>query len=378
MNYKQWEKKADAIIELRKHMRYVGVFALDGDLIAHAGAPGVQQDVCVAMGEYGMEKARVLSIQIRQLQAKAVAKHIKCRNVGVAKIDIAHLQFICFNQGAGNLVGMSNFNVEANDKTIREMDDACFRLSSHHYTRSDSFEAHHLLNLAATLWKDVVIIGIGLPGKVSCLSVVKDMTKSDDQFSSDTDREISRSMDEIRNMEKGKDMVTKLTDGMEKETIQNDLFSEAKDDDRKESGDKLKFTDTNNRNLGVEPKEVTRSIFDSHSRDFMFNKRPENIRRTKSVDDVIDANEASATNDYIADDRVKSATIRSIETLRNIGPFTGSVTESEDGSSELLRTKSTDALIQRKKKKPETRSRSVGGADIGTKLNRRPSRATLV
>lgn len=377
MNYKQWEKKADAIIELRKHMRYVGVFALDGDLIAHAGAPGVQQDVCVMMGEYGMEKTRVLSIQIRQLQAKAVVKHIKCRNVGVAKIDIAHLQFICFNQGAENLVGMSNFNVEANDRTIREMDDACFRLSSRHYTRSDSLEAHHLLNLAATLWKDVVIIGIGLPGTVSCLSVVKDMTKPDDQFSSDTDRKISRSMDEIRNMEKGKDMVTKLTDGIEKGTIQNDLYLEAKNDYQKGNGDETRFTDIHKGILGMEQKEATRSIFDSHSRDFI-NKRPENIRRTKSVDDVIDANEARATNDDIADDRVKSATIRSIEALRNIGPFTGSVTESEDGSSELLRTKSTDALIQKKKKKSETRSRSVGGADIGSKLNRRPSRATLV
>ena len=377
MNYKQWEKKADAIIELRKHMRYVGVFALDGDLIAHAGAPGVQQDVSVEMGEYGTETTRVLSIQIRQLQAKAVVKHIQCRNVGMAKIDIAHLQFICFNQGEGNLVGMSNFNVEATDKAIREMDDACFRLSSRHYTRSDSLEAHHLLNIAATLWKDVVIIGIGLPGKVSCLSVVKDMTKSDDQVNTDGDREISRSMDEIRNMEKGKDMVTKLTGGILIETSQNDLHSDAKKNAHKSRDCDTLFTDVNEETLDIKSKKCTSSIFDSNSRnDFLINKRPEDIRRTKSVDYFIDSTEISAMNDDIADDNLKSATIRSIEALRNIGPFTGSV--SEDGISELLRTKSTDALIQKKKKKSEARSKTVGGADIGSKLNRRPSRATLV
>lgn len=374
-----WERKADHVIKLRTHMRYIGVFALDGDLIAHAGAQGVQQEVCVAAGDFGMEKTRVLNFKIEQRQAKAVVNHMKDSSVGVAKINVAHLQFICFNiYGTGNMIGMSSFNVDSSEKTIRELDEACFRLSRRHYTRSDSFEGHHLLNIAATLWKDVVIIGIGIPGKASCLSAVQDLTKDiiPPIPIPTAGGEKIRATDAIRSHDKGKENISKLHES--RSINDKDRLRKSNQQMATITGDKHNASSSNDDDLfgkRITSIDVLKSEGNPY---FSPERRQDNVRRTKSVDDVIDVSDADRTNDDLVDERVKSATIRSIEALRNIGPFTASTSDSGDSSMELLRSKSTEMLIQKKKRKQPSRSKSISSAETGSKLNRRPSRATMV
>lgn len=378
MDYKNWERKADSVIGRRNHMRYIGVFALDGDLIAHAGAPGVQQDVCAAAGPSGMEKARVLNFQIKQRQAKAIVNHMKSAGIISAKIDVANLDFLCIKHGTGNMIGMSCFNVDNSKETVEEIDKACFKLSRHHFTRSDSKSSKHLLNIAATLFKDVVIIGIGLPGEESCISAVQDLTKEviPPVPTADPRADKVKVTDKTRSRGKGKINMSK----------------------------ELKSMEINDKGRIIQPKQgqpnstINKEIISSKNQDYPIDetmtavdmrklegkpianpeKSQEHIRRTKSVDDIDAGITDRLTGDF-GDERVKFATIRSIEALRNIGPFTESMIDSDDSSMETMRCKSTEMLIQTSKKnKPQSRSKSMGSADTGSRLNRRPSRATMV
>ena len=370
MNYKMWEMQADYVIRQREHMRYIGVFALDGDLIAHAGAPGVQQFVCAGTGASNTaDTVRVLNIKIEQKQAKAVVTHMKNSNIGVARINIASLHFLCFRHGTGNMVGMSNFNIENSEKAIQEMDKAYFRISRRHFTRSDSLDSHHVVNIAATMWKDVVIIGIGLPGKSSCLSAVQELRIIDPP--PDVEKPLNNAMASI----------VKRTD---KHVITDkNIFP----DDQKEqsllhldkepvAGNKSIWRESDNKNWNYSETMPRMRTQENVEKDAWFERMQGNFRRTKSVDDAIEMHD-DIKHDF-EEERVKSATIRSIEALRNIGPFTGSISVSESGSENMLRSKSTELLIEKKKRKPPKKSKSVSSVDAGSRLNRRPSRVTMV
>ena len=376
MKYKLWEKKSDYVIRIREYMRYIGVFALDGDLIAHSGAPGVQQIVSEGTGISGTETARVLNIKVEQRQAKAVVNHIKDPGVNVARINIANLHFLCFKHGTGNMVGMSNFNIENSEQAIREMDKAYFRISRRHFTRSDSLDSHHVLNIAATLWKDIVIIGIGLPSKSSCLSAVQELTKPDIPPTPKSTLDKTNTSDVSMNPILRKPGKSTLTDNMtgtvvknnasvislEKEPMAGNVYNRRESDEKTRNGETIQL-----------------QILETIEKQAEVEKSQDNRRRTKSVDDIDDVKDYP--NYDIEDERIKSATIRSIEALRNIGPFTDtlSTSEGEGGSAELLRSKSTEMLIEKKKRKPQkSRPKSVSSADAGSKLNRRPSRATMV
>lgn len=378
MDYKNWERKAENVISRRTHMRYIGVFALDGDLIAHAGAPGVQQDVCAAAGPFGMEKARVLNFQIKQRQAKAIVNHMKSTGIISAKIDVANLDFLCLRHGTGNMIGMSCFNVDNRKETVEEIDKACFKLSRHHFTRSDSKSSKHLLNIAATIFKDVVIIGIGIPGEESCLSAVQDLTKEviPPIPTAGPGADKAKVTDKTRGRVKGKDTTSK-----ESKTIGlNDKgrIIQTKQDQAQSTVNKENISSMNQDYLidetmtAVDMRKLEGNPYANPE------KSQEHIRRTKSVDDIEMGITDRLTDDF-GGERVKFATVRSIEALRNIGPFTEIMIDSDDSSMETMRCKSTEMLIQKsKKKKAQSRSKSMGSADTGLRLNRRPSRATMV
>lgn len=362
MNYKMWEKKADYIIKSNTYMRYIGVFALDGDLIAHAGAPAIQE----------VESARLLNFRIEQRQAKAVVNHMRDSRNSAAKINVAHLQFICFNHGTDNMIGMSNFNVDNSEKTIQELDKACFRVSHRHYTRSNSLQGHHLLSIAATLWKDVVIIGIGIPGEESCLSAVTNLTKDNIPPMPTAEGGRIKTRDKVRDNV----MTKENTSNLSKSRSIKDSEHILNHSEKLVANPAASFC-----NKGSQDERITNKIKlkqDSKQDDFP-EKSQITFRRTKSVDDVIDISDADGMNEDVDNERAKSATIRSIEALRNIGPFTQSKTYSDDDSKEFFRTKSTEMLIQKKEKRTKTsRSKSMSSGESGSKLNRRPSRATLV
>ena len=351
-----WKKATENMVQNNDDVIYIGVYSLDTlDQIASSGSD---------------------KINITKREMSAIVTHTRSSLNVVAAIKITGLNFACLSFGSVRMIGMSNFNVD--NESVEEVDKTLHDLANIRYTRQDSFEAQHMLNISAVLQEEVILVGLAVSSETtSVLQVLQDTIshRKGETISKNEMKRINSKPSLVVKKTNKKSLVTLAKETskpsfvmQENEARKSCLVIEEKE------GNKISLVQH-----ATEPKitsgntneEVPASAFiwnipsNENQGESLELKQQEvtEIQRRKSTKEEIERRKDSTKRETEFCEDWRTATIRSIEALRNIGPFSEGSSYDDD---------------QRPLISSESVPHSKQSPDVSCNTPRRASRPTMV
>lgn len=165
--------RASALIGLSPAMLFVGVYKTDTNTaIALVDKDNVQ--INPDADECG---PRTFDFNIEPHQVQAIVRHIKTRGHPFMRINIAGLYFGLLRNGNGCVTGVSNFNMDYGLQNTRANDQQTLLSISHKQFKSEELlEGVHALQLSAMLKDEIIVIGLCTSGsQCSSLKLIQEI-----------------------------------------------------------------------------------------------------------------------------------------------------------------------------------------------------------
>ena len=358
--------KTKALMGLCPGLVYVGVYDTDtGQALAIADPENIQVDPYRDSNQW-----KKFSFEITPSEVNAIIKHIKCPFIPLAEINISDVNFMCLRSKMNYLTGKASFDImENNNETFWKVEEILFALTNRHYSKEQIASADELLLISAILKDEFVVVGL-CKADTPSLKVLKEIVEqSPDQPSPSS----SRSSVNMRHPRLSANNPSyKLAAGYDSDVSgacqDFDAVFDAKDDND-ETGQIQNRPSIRQRPLTSDGIFRFDEVFTSGGE---IERR--STKRTKEDRQRIQMNrQTEFSEDW------RSATIRSIEALRNIGPFTQDVVTDDDKSPlmehQATRHENAEYNTEQVELQQTTESNRRQSAPVGA---RRSSRATMV
>lgn len=175
-----WQTITDTMVDYIDEMLLIGVYSVhtcDQIAFSFSVAPlrgfGDQCDVNDGSQSANAKDVKNLSVVIDSSHVNAIISLLRSRGTAYCRLNIALMNFLCMRGTDSCMTGMSNFNMEST--SLKTVDEVFFKLTHKHFTRSDSVEALHALQISAIVEGDLLLIGLCQTGEVSSLQVLKQL-----------------------------------------------------------------------------------------------------------------------------------------------------------------------------------------------------------
>lgn len=311
-------------------MAFVGIYSTDTyEALAVADRKNVKINPLMVESE---DQTRKLAVEITPSQVMAVVRHIRTADNPLTQINIANLPFVCLRNENGYMTGMSNFNMDIKRESVHEIDESLFTVLHKHYTSEEILEGLHALQISAILKEEFVIIGLCRAGTGSSLKILKKVFEEPENHDHSKTSNMNENFSNNNLSENDNSIKAQLWNT---EKIQFCF-------------DTLQGQEADN-SLNLDDVELRRPALSAEERKSIREKR-----------------ETSFCEDW------RTATVKSIEALRLIGPFRSEDDNPDRDDRPLIdNAEEIDSRSQNTESEEQSKSESVH-------IVRRPSRATMV
>lgn len=337
--------RAFSFIGHSEDMVFVGIYSTDG---SEPLAVADREQVRVNPVQNSETWTKPMPVNVHPSQVQAIIRHIRTPDNVLCLINIADLHFVCLRNGTGSMTGMSNFNMDIKRDSVRSVNNTIYSIAKERYSSQDLLGGVHALQISAILREEFIIIGLSRASEESSLKILKDILNTSIQLKKDKSNVFEP---------------TKMEQRMAGPEFSNGALNTPRCP--QSAGD-------------VESLNRDSEVFVFPNRNEQVNEENVQFRASTKADKIRRRDQMKRETSYSEDWR--TATIRSIEALRMIGPFTDDDISDRDDRPLMSNIASIDSS-GRTEPKSTASSASSSNRDSGSKEiggARKLSRATMV